>query len=511
MLQRAFNARARASRTEIFPAPTGGWMQSGNITVAQPNEAEVLDNFIPTAQGARLRGGASEFADLGAACVRMFVYADGATETLFAATATDIFDASDVGSGAVRTSLTSGDWSTQQIGTTGGRFLVGVNGADTGWTYNGSTFSNISLTGVTSSDLSQVWLFKRRLFFVEDGTSSVWYLPVDSIGGTVTELDLGAVFQEGGAVLFGATWSLDSGSGLDDVCIFVSDRGEIAVYEGTDPDSASTWSLVGVYKIGAPLNKHAFFKAGGDLAILTEDGIIPVSEALRKDRGALQAGAISAPIEDAWKDAIANRTSSYPISATLWQAQTLLLVGTPATEGAANVSFVANARTGRWGRITGWDVRCAAVFGDDLYFGNNAGLILKADTGGTDNGTQYIGTYVPKFSNSEGLRTANAAAITYRCSEEVTFNLHAHGDYQVDQMSPPTVATTASTSAWGSGVWGTFVWGGGQDLNSYTEWQTVRANGYALAPAIVIASNQTAMIQFEIMSMRLRSESGYAL
>ena len=85
-----------------------------------------------------------------------------------------------------------------------------------------------------------------------------------------------------GQFYLGQRGSLDSGSGLDDVCIFVSDQGEIAVYQGTDPASASTWSLVGVYEIGKPLNKHASFGAGGDLAILTEDGIIPVSEALRK-------------------------------------------------------------------------------------------------------------------------------------------------------------------------------------------------------------------------------------
>lgn len=511
MFQRAQQVRPATVRDEVFPAPSAGWVQSGNIVQANPNQAEVLDNLIPTAQGARLRGGIVEHADLGAACVRLFSYASGATTELFGSTANAIFDTADVAGGAVRSSTTNGDWSTTQISTAGGEFLVGVNGADTGWTYNGTSFSDISLTGVASTALSQVWLFKERLFFVEKDTQSAWYLPVESIGGSVTEINLGSVFRKGGALLFGATWSLDSGSGLDDVCLFVSTRGEVAVYEGTDPASASTWSLVGVYDIGQPLNKHAFFKAGGDLAILTEDGIISAAAALQKDRAALQAVAITFPIEDAWKEAIANRVTSYPINATLWQAGTLLLIGTPAKQNGLNVSFIANARTGAWARITGWDVRCGEVADDTLYFGANNGKVYKADTGGTDDGSEYVARYVPKFGASGVRRSAINAGLTYRAPSRLHFDMYAHGDYQVDDMPNPVPATTTSTNVWGTGVWGTFVWGADGNLESFTEWQKVRATGYALAPGFVIASNQTAKIDFEIIAARLRSAQGYAL
>lgn len=597
---RAAEVRAPVTRTEMFPAPTAGWVQSGNIVTAGRNQAEVLDNFIPTAQGARLRGGATEYANVASPVVRLLTYASGSAEDFFAATASGIYDAERVnGTGVAATfadveGLGSGDWSATQIATSGGQFLVAVNGADFALYYDGTEFnpitttainelgfdaqtaafavgatvtggtsgataviraitktsatagvlklgaitggpfqnnealtatgggaatadgasasgSAITITNVATTALSQVWSFKRRLFFVEKNTTSAWYLPVDAIGGAATEIDLGALFSEGGALLFGATWSLDSGSGLDDVCIFVSDRGEIAVYEGTDPSSASTWSLVGVYRIGKPLNKHAFFKAGGDLAILTQDGIVPVSAALKKDRAALQADAISFPIEDAWKDAIANATVSYPVSATLWQAQTLLLVGTPATIGGANVAFAANARTGAWARITGWDVRCSGVYEDALYIGTNAGLVLKVDTGATDNGTAYTARYVPKFSPSDQRRSAVSAGITYRCTEPVRFDMYAHADYQVDDMGTPTPATTASGDVWGTGVWGTFVWGSNTAISTYTEWQQVRATGYALAPGVVITANQVAPIDFEILATRLRAESGYAL
>lgn len=524
MLNRAGNNRPPVTRTITFPPPSRGWVQSGNILQASPDQAEVLDNFIVTAQGARLRGGAQAYSAIGTSVVRLFTYVSGSTEILFAATASGIYDTATGGgyssgfssgftvSPTLSRAGTSGDWSTTQISTAGGEFLVGVNGTDTGWTFNGSTFSDISLTGVASTDLSQVWLFKERLFFVEEGTQSCWYLPVESIGGTVTEINLGSVFQKGGSLLFGATWSLDSGSGLDDVCIFVSTRGEVAVYEGTDPASASTWSLVGVYDIGEPLNKHAFFKAGGDLAILTEDGIIPVSEALRKDRAALQASAITYPIEDAWKDAIADRNVSYPITATLWQSGTLLLVGTPETgDAGVPISFAANARTGAWSRITGWDVRCGAVYDDSLYFGTSDGIVYQADTGGTDGGVAYSAAYVPKFQDDDKLRSAQSAQVMYRAARSANVNLFAHADYQVDPMENPTPITVSSGDVWGTGVWGTFVWGTSDPIYTFDEWQFVRASGYSLAPGMTVTSNQTQKVEFELLATRLRVESGYAL
>lgn len=600
MLQRAFDTRrAQVSETLTFPAPTGGWVQSGNIVAARPDQAEVLDNFIVTAQGARLRGGCTEYADAGAAVVRMFTYNSGGTEDFFGGTANAVFDLTRLAGGGSNTfgdleGFTSGDWSTTQISTSGGQFLVGVNGTDNGLYWDGTDFfpvtsaaidsidfdtqtaaftvgetitggtsgatgvikmirktsatagtllfdgntgvfqngevitdgsggsatatstrtanvSTITVTGVSESALSQVWLFKERLFFVEKNTSSAWYLPVESIGGAATEIDLGSVFRKGGALLFGATWSLDSGSGLDDVCLFVSDQGEIAVYEGTDPSSASTWALAGVYEIGKPLNKHAYFRAGGDLAIVTEDGIIPVSEALRKDRAALQAVALTYPIEDAWKAAVANRTSSYPISATLWQSGTLLLIGTPDTARGVQVSYIANARTGAWSRILGWDVRCSAVYSDELYFADNTGKVYKADTGGTDAGTAYSAYYVPKFQDAQGMRSANAAQVMYRAPTELTINLYAHSDYEVDDMQVPVPSTTESGAAWGTFVWGTDVWGGTTGEYVYDEWQFVRASGYSLAPGVTITSNQTEVINFELLLTRLRAEGGFAL
>lgn len=587
---RAQNARMPVTRDVLFPAPTKGWVQSGNITTAALDEAEVLDNFFPTAQGARLRGGSTEYADIGAPVVRLMVYS-ATNDELFASTVSGIFDADRIAAGGAAfadvTDLNSGDWSAAQISTAGGSFLVMVNGADPLHYYNGSQFfpvnaaainnvgydartaafqvgetvtggtsgasavivsivqtsatagtlrvgpitggpfqdnealtsasgaatangassaaPAVTVTGVPTADLTQVFSHKARLFFVRKESLSAWYLPAAQIGGAALELPLGAVFKRGGTLMFGASWSLDSGSGLDDVCIFVTSNGEIAVYEGSNPSDANDWRLSGVYEISRPLNKHSFFKAGGDLAILTEDGIIPVSEALRKDRAALQAVAISFPIEDAWKQAVANRSRDFPITPTLWQSQALLMIG---VSGEGGVSYVANARTGAWCRYTGWDVRCGAVSDDRLYFGTNAGKVMRGQSGGADDGLAYTGVYVPKFTEA-GVRlpkVANHAGVTVKAAESPEFRMTCFANYEVGQLPNAAPINVETGAVWGTGVWGTFVWGTGAPEFAYTIWKAVRASGYSLAPAVTATSNQGSIPAFEILATRLRFE-----
>jgi hypothetical protein len=584
---------------EDWPAPTRGWVQSGNLATAPKDAAEVLDNFFPTAQGARLRRGKTEYADLGSSVKRLMVY-NGIGSTLFASTDTKVFDCARIALGGSNAfgdieGFSSGDWSAVQMSTTGGQFLVAVNGSDNPMYYDGSEWYPVvgaaidtldfdaetaaftigeTLTGGTSSatatiqgikktsatagtlylsgvsgtfqdnetitdgatgsatangtvtagasavtasgsgltltDLTQIWSFKERLFAVEANTMSAWYLSVKSIGGTWTEIPLGSVFREGGTLAFGATWSLDSGDGLDDKCVFVSSKGEVAIYEGTDPSNASTWGLVGVYKVGEPLDKHASFRTGGDQALLTEDGIVSVGQALRSDRAALQATAITYPIEDAWQDAVAGRVGSYPISATLWQKETLLLVGVPTTDGGTSLAYVANARTGAWARYTNWDVRCAAVAADELYFGSNDGVVYRAEVGGVDAGEAYTGIWVPKFSTRGPHNKFLARArIIAKATAKPVFKIKGLTNYRVPEIPPPaTTPLSEGGSVWGSATWGEFVWGGSSEQLTFEAWKKISGKGFAISAAVLCTSNNTEAADVELIALALAYERG---
>jgi hypothetical protein len=593
MFLRASQGRRQVTRDEVFPAPSGGWVQSGNITVARRDQAEVLDNLFPTAQSARLRAGCEEYALLPDPVRRLMVYS-AATDDLFASTDDGVYDADRIAAGgddfADLAGLNGGDWSAIQTSTTAGDYMVMANGTDPMFYWTGATFnpintgvinnvgydaltaaftvgetvtaggasatiiaitqisatagvlkvgpitsgpftdnaaltsaggaatvngasssaSLITITGIATTALTQLWLYGSRIFAIEKDSMSAWYLPVGSIGGAATELPLGALFAGGGRLLFGATWSQDTGGGYDDLCVFVTTEGEVAVFSGGDPSSVETWVKVGVYQLARPLNKHASFKAGGDLAILTEDGIVPLSAALSKDRAALQETAITVQIEDAWRAAVANRSVDFPITATLWQAQTMLLVGVPKSVTSVTQAFVANARTGAWCRYTGWDVRCSIVSDDRLYFGNEAGQVMRAEEGGSDAGVEYSGVYVPKFQEFgyPGIKMANHAAITYRTSSPAPhFVLVGLEDYRLRSLPPVEPLAPPNVTTWGTGVWGTFIWGAtGEEVPEVT-WKTIRAIGYAISYGFKVTANQTNAPALELLGSRIRYEA----
>jgi len=86
----------RKASYATWPAPIKGLLKAGPLVGAPKDAAEVLENFIPTARGARLRGGSTLFATVAGPVIQLMNYRSGTSENLFAATATDIYDVSAV-------------------------------------------------------------------------------------------------------------------------------------------------------------------------------------------------------------------------------------------------------------------------------------------------------------------------------------------------------------------------------------------------------------------------------
>ena len=534
---------SRAAKTTVWPAPVRGLLRNGALVGSPADGAEVLDNFICTAEGARLRGGSGLHRAVGAPVTRLMTYRSGAVELMFAATQSAVYNVSSLSAlPAVPTaefaSQTSGEWSNTQFATPGGQFLFIVNGSDPARHFNGSAWATPTVTGVDTSDLNFVWQHKRRLWFCENSTLSAWYLGVNSIAGTATEFPLDGVFRLGGSLIFGGTWSIDSGDGLDDAIVFVTSEGEIAVYQGIDPDT--DFVLSGVYRIGRPLNKNAWFRAGGDLAIVAEDGIVSIGSALQKDQAALQTVAITAPIEELWRNAIANRSISNRFALAVWPTQTLFMVSTPSTSGEYEL-LCANTRTGAWSRITGWDAQAFAVFQDRLYFGTTSGFVLRADFGGSDFDSvpsgvfepgvfesgvfiegvgepfrrSYVAHYVPKFQEfqSPNDKFALHARATWRADASYSVRLSCFQNYSVGQFPAASISITGGNGKWGTGSkWGSGIkWGSRRVQVADSEWQSVNGAGFALSPALIVGSNGARTPLFEIASTQLRYEEGRAI
>jgi hypothetical protein len=188
----------------------------------------------------------------------------------------------------------------------------------------------------------------------------------------------------------------------------------------------------------------------------------------------------------------------------------MLVIGVPAAAGGVNQTFVANARTGAWCRFTGWDVRCGAVSSDYLFFGGSDGIVYRGYNGGTDAGDQYTGTYIPKAQgDADGrLKLANKAEILARVVNSFTVTAKGFADHNTTEITAPDPLHEPSGPTWGTSVWGAFVWGGATARVTKSRWKTIRAKGYAIAPGFSVTSNQDSAPVFEIISARIRYESG---
>lgn len=514
----------QTSKTKSFPAPTRGWIRNDAIAQPKPGGAEVLDNWVPTSEGARMRKGCIKRAQITGAVTHFAIYDAGTSSKFFATSASAIYDVTspadpDVSPAASVSGLTSGLWSSVQFATSGGARLVMVNGFDSMRQYTGSVWvtitdvsTPIAITGIATTQLEAVWKFKSRLFFTQKGSMSAWYLPVLSFGGTASEFPLGGIFTSGGSLLFGATYSMDAGDGLDDYCLFVTDKGEVAVYQGTDPSSATDFQLVGVYKIGRPLGKNAWFKGGGDVAVVTDDAIIPLSQAIKSDRAALSGIAITYPIETAWRALVSSRDAgTFPFTVALWQAQALLVVGVPTYGNFDPVCLVFNTRTGAAARFVGWDTRDVVVFEDKLYFGTGDGEVMQGDVGGSDDGMPYSAIVIPRFDGlgTPDEKSAIHARIVARGNIAFTPQLFANADFEVSIPTPLNADPDTDPNLWDTGIWNLSTWGVSTELKArISEWQSVAANGQALTVGLQITSGRVTAPDVELIRLDLQYEEG---
>src|SRR6185295_1809483 len=284
---RAQQAQKRRAVTASIAAPIGGWNVRDALGAMDPLDCVSIVNYFPGTTSLILRSGYSSWATGFPSQVEtIFAYSGSTTTKLFGVSGGSIYDATSggaVGAAAV-SGLTNSKWQYTNIATPGGNYIVAVNGADSPISFDGTTWANPSITGLTSSQLITIEPHKNRLWFSQVGTLKAWYLPIQSIAGAAQALDLSSFAPHGGYLMAIGTWTIDAGYGVDDLLAFITSNGDVIVYRGTDPSSATTWALVGVWWIGSPIGRRCLIKYNGDLLIICQDGIIPMSSLLQSSR-----------------------------------------------------------------------------------------------------------------------------------------------------------------------------------------------------------------------------------
>ncbi len=510
-------ARARISGNATIPAPTKGWYVYDNLAAMPEGTAYLLENVFPSPDYVRVRGGASAYATgMGSSTSveSLLVYVSGSTEKMFACGNGSIWDVTAGGAvGAAAVSGLSGNrWDAVNMTTSGGSFLFALNGSDDGRLYDGASWATTSVTGIGENVCIAPAVYKNRIYFIQENTTNVWYLGVDSIGGAATQFALGGVFQLGGSVVAVATWSVDSGSGQDDKMVFISSEGEAAIYEGTFPGDTATWGLIGVYYVGKPVGApRCVQKFGGDLGVLTELGIVPLSKAVNLDKAALSNAAITQAIAPEFRRIVNERRTLDGWQMTSVPNEQMFILGIPKPAGTTPVQFVANMVSGAWCRFSGWDAASWATFGSELYWGSKDGRVFKGDTTGLDDTAPYTATIFPSFTDL-GKPTLRKSVTLARANVQSSFvpsgrfTIRKDYDFSIPSV-PSSSAAPPQGAVWDTAVWDIDTWPS-VTTSPYSQWKTVTGFGAMVSPVWQVTLGTAEEIDLRMTSIDLLYEVG---
>lgn len=469
-------ARTQTAATLSLAAPIGGWNARDALALMAPTDAIQLDNWFPRPDRLEVRKGASQWATgLGGSVDTLAEYASPTTRVLLAAANGSIFDASSSGAigAALATGFSSNQWQTAMMTTAGGSFLLWFNGVDTPQKFNGTAVSAnvITGTGLTATNLVQATVYRSRVFIVEKNSLNVWYLAVNAIAGAANVLNLGQFCKLGGSIQAVGTWTVDGGDqGSDDILVAVTSEGEILMFNGVDPSSATSWRMIGIFRCAKPIGRRCMLKFGADLIMLLQDGAYEASRILQQSVES-PALSLSDKIRGAFADAAAlyGATSGAPLGVFGWDVlyypngQRLIVNVPQDTTGTTYVQYVMNSISRAWCRFTGWSSRSWSLFNSTPYFGDANGVVWKSDTGTRDNTTlvpsaakqaftdlsmpgriKHLTLVRPKFS-SDG-------APQVGISVDVDF---ASGLYPQPSQLPGSNGSPWDTSPWNITPWGT--------------------------------------------------------
>jgi len=385
MLQPIQTANRFRVKSASIPAPVGGLNSRDSLDAMPPTDALVMSNFFPTVEKITTREGFTSFCTgIGSGNVESLVeHFAGANRQLLAVGADGVLYQINTGTAVSRkTGLSNGRFQTTEFN----GLTIFVNGEDTPFSWNGSSASNLSITlsdSVSAATLKGVTTYKNRLYYFTGVDQNFYYsASVDTFQGNFTKFPTGLVGTFGGNLIQIGVLTVDGGEGQDDLLTLIMSSGEVLVYSGTDP-SASSFSLVGTFRIAEPVNEvRAMAKLGGDLIIATREGYLPLSQVFRQDLVGNKAAAISEKIRGTVirQVALTGSTTGWQIHISADGSKVYVNYPTGDSTDTFN-QHVFNPITSAWTIFQNIPSHVLSNFNGDTYFGTTGGKVYKI--GGT--------------------------------------------------------------------------------------------------------------------------------
>ena len=504
----------RAQRKNI-EVPIRGLNTIDSYDNMKQEYAIVLDNLFPQRGKLESRKGYVIYNEnLGDSNVNTLItHKSGNVEKLFGISNGKIYDASTASSNSeVRTGLNSSYWEYTSFGNS--TILSSDSPSDEplridrtgaiiphGWTG----------TGFNAGRLRNPFGFKARLYWIEDGTSDVWYGPIQGVEGELRKIPLGLVHPAGGNVLNISSITPDAGiGGMDDLLCFYMSDGSVLVYRGSDPSVFGDWGKVGTYKTGKLVSNSHPIHYGTDSVGITTDGIVPLMEMMSSRR-------TSKSYRGNVSNKIASRiTELSNIYGNLkgWQVlfypeANFLIANVPVNQDFHQ--YVMNTQTKAWCRFTGIPAQNWVVYQDKLYFGGPNGTIYEANSGNSDN-RQFININLQTAFHYYGTsqdKIMERVKFFFESSGAASVGLGVSTDFASQNLDPLEAISAVESPRlrWEDLTWENWTWG--DPTVTVANWKEISGQGSAISirAAIDIRDIDISFYSFDVMYKVIQSIS----
>lgn len=493
MMRRGRQPPPPALQTAHWPAPMGGLNAISAGSAMPMSDCLRLYNLVPAEYGLRSRLGSREWvtgltgsADDYVRTLLPFTGSakNGGNDRLFAATSSGIWDVTASTASptlAIAFANTAGDagYGTSTVMVTiAGHYLLycdEVNGYYV-YTENSGSWAKVTMgvgvtqiSGVNPATFVHVHVHKNRVWFTERDTGNAWYLAAGAIFGAANSLNMARQFKAGGPLVGLYGWTYDGGAGIDDSLVGISNAGDVVIWQGDDPASASDFALKGVWQVGPPpAGRDLTASVGGDVWILTRFGLLPISQLVvgnTYDRSRLPAAKIS-PLLNSAMLTKANRRGwamrLHPEDGTL-----LLMV--PTYDGQATDQFAFTLATPAWSQYRDLPIYSSCIFGGKFYYGTVDGKVGIND-GYIDGRTladpnSYTAVQWALLTSFQNLGNARMKQVQMLRPTFITdgaapsYNAQARYRYDFTELSTVTDGITAG-DVWDAAEWDAAIWGG---------------------------------------------------
>lgn len=480
--------------TGHIPAPLGGVNSVAGTGTMPPGDCVYSYNLIPGERGLRARSGYQEWctgltggADATVRTVMGFRGSadNGSKDKLFACTASGIWDVSASSASPTRVLAfasaagNAGYGVCHSVVTAAGHFLLYADEQNGLHVYTESTnawaavaegVGGSEISGIDPTKIRFVTLFKNRVIFALADSQSAYYLAAGAIYGAATAFPLAGQFRHGGSLRGLWSWTYDGGAGIDDSLVAISSGGDVVIYQGSDPSSANTFALKGIWYAGElPAGRRIATQNGGDVLILSTLGVLPIS------RLVVGAG------EDVNQYATAKISNRFTARANTYRgsqgwgfathpADNALLVLVPENgPGAATNQEAMSFATRGWFPWRDLPICSADTWNGYLYFGTDDGRVCRATGYVDDVPLSDPNDYEPveyslltRYGDLANARVKKVEMIKPHISSETAnpvFECTAKYDFDLLEPSAPTDDPTADSSTWDGAEWDEAIWG----------------------------------------------------